>query len=270
MKFKIGTKEFDIDDAVVTQAITEKKDAIELTAEPIFVRTKDEDDRFVENMKKDARKEGAEIAVKKTRETLGLTFEGKTIDNLVAAVIEKTKAESGQSETEAVKKLSDKVKEKDAALTAALSRATQAETSAKELKSSYKIDKALTSFIPANTVLPLEDVTMILRSKLSFKENETGAIEVYDASGNVIKNTQTSDPLPVKDVIENFFRENTHYIKTVDGGNGGSDSTKGGVGGKQSVEEFNKAMSEKGYQINSTEYITELNKAVAAKTIDID
>jgi len=47
-------------------------------------------------------------------------------------------------------------------------------------------------------------------------------------------------------------------------------STKGGAGGKQTVDEFNKSMAEKGHQINSNEYMQELNKAIAAKTVDID
>ena len=268
MKFKVGTKEYEIKDEVITKAITDKSESLELATDAV-VRTQDEDNRFVENMKKEARKEGVEIAVKKTRETLGLTFEGKTIDNLVTAVTDKVKSESGAGETEKVTKLELKVKEKDAALSSALSRATEAENSAKKLKSSFKIDKALDSYIPKNTVLPVDDVKTILRAKLSFVENETGVIEVFDVDGNQIKNTQTSDALPVKDVIENFFRDNTHYIKAVEGGDGGGDSSKGG-NGKRTIEKFNEDMKAKGYAINSDEYSKEMNAAIAAKTLDID
>lgn len=270
MKFKVGTIEVELADEAITAAITNKTQVLDLPMTDVVVRTKVEDDRFVENMKKDARKEGVEIAVKKTRETLGLSFEGKTIDNLVDAVTVKVKAESGEGETEKVTKLQAKVTEKDTALKTALDRATNAETRAKELQSSYKVDKLLDSYIPANTILPVEDVKTILKAKLVFKENETGIVEAFDINGNPIQNTQTRDALPVKDVIENFFRDNTHYMKPVDGGGNGGDSGKGGGTGKQSIDDFNKSMGDKGYQINSSEYTAELNKAIAAKTIDID
>lgn len=268
MKFKVGTHEFDISDEAVTKAITEKSAFIELTTDAV-VRTQDEDNRFVENMKKEARKEGIEIAVKKTRDTMGLSFEGKTIDNLIVAVTDKVKSETGATETDKVTKLEGRVKEKESALQIALQRAEDAENSSKSLKSNYKIDKALDSYIPKNIILPMDDVKTILKSKLKFSENETGAIEVYDTDGNQIKNKQTSDALPVKDVIENFFRDNVHYVKGVEGGGDGGDSSKG-AGGKLTIEKFNENMKDKGYQINSSEYSTEMNKAIADKTLDID
>jgi hypothetical protein len=268
MKFKVGTHEFDVADDLVTKAITDKTGTIEL-AEDAIVRTKVEDDRFVENMKKEARKEGVEIAVKKARETMGLTFEGKTVDNLISAVSDKVKSESGATVDEKVTKLEAKYSEKEAALRSALQRAEDAEGNVKTIKSSFKIDKALDSYIPKNTVLPVDDVKTILRSKLTFSENETGVIEVFDLDGNQIKNKQTSDALPVKDVIENFFRDNTHYVKSVEGGGAGGDSTKGG-NGKLTVEKFNEDMKAKGYEINSAEYSVEMNKAIADKTLDLD
>jgi hypothetical protein len=269
MKFKFGTHEIEIKDELLTAAITEKKGLMEVESD-IVMRTQDEDNRFVENMKKEARKEGLEIAVKKTRDSLGLSFEGKTLDNLITAVTDKAKADSGLGENEKVTKLEAKMKEKDTALQLALTRATDAESSSKTLKSSYKIDKALDSYIPKDTVLPIDDVKTILKSRLKFAENESGVIEAFDFDGNQITNKQTRDALPVKDVIENFFRDNTHYVKQVDGGGDGGDSTKGGKGGKLTIEKFNEDMKAKGYQINSAEYSTEMNKVIADKTLDID
>lgn len=268
MKFKVGTLEFEIKDEVITKAIAENSSSLEL-AKDVVVRTQDDEVKFVENMKKAARVEGVEIAVKKTREAMGLSFEGKTIDNLVSAVTDKTKAESGTSETERVSKLEAKIKEKDSALLAAIAKANEAEGSVKTLKSTYKIDRALDSYIPKNTVLPIEDVKTILRSKLKFAENETGVIEAFDIDGNQITNPQTRDALPVKDVVEDFFRTNTHYMKVVDGGGEGGDSSKGGSG-KMTIEKFNEDMKTKGHQINSSEYDAELNKAIASKVLEVE
>ena len=269
MKFKVGNQEFEVADEEVTKAVTEKKTSIELSADAI-VRTPDEDSKFVENMKKAARTEGIEIAVKKSRETLGLSFEGKTIDNLISAVTDKVKAEAGSSESEKVTRLESKVREKDEALKTALQKATEFETSIKTMKSVYKIDKALDTFIPKDTVLPIDDVKVILKSKLKFSENESGVIEAFNLDGTPIQNPTTRDNLPVKDVIEDFFRTNTHYMKNVDGGGAGGDSTKGGGSGKMTIEKFNEDMIAKGYAPNSREYDAELNKAIVAKTLDIE
>lgn len=268
MKFKVGTQEFEIKDEVLSKSLTDGVQSLELASD-VIVRTQSDEDRFVENMKKDARKEGVEIAVKKQREALGLNFEGKTVENLVSALTDKVKAESSTGETEKVTKLESKIREKDQALTAALQEVSKATESLKTLKSSYKINKALESYIPKDTVLPVEDVKTILQAKLSFRENETGVIEVYDIDGNQIVNQSTRDALPVKDVIEDFFRTNTHYMKNVEGGGAGGDSGKGGSG-KLTIEKFNEEMKAKGYAINTAEYDEELNKAVAAKTIEID
>lgn len=268
MKFKVGTVEFEVADEQVTKAIAEKTAVIELSADA-HVRTPEQEIKFVDNMKKDARVEGLEIAVKKQRESLGLSFEGKTIENLVNAVTEKVKAEAGTSETEKVTKLENKVKEKDQALATAIKKAADAEAGIKTLKSSYTIDKALDQYIPKDTVLPIDDVKTILKSKLKFAENESGVIEAFNIDGTQIVNTATRDALPVKEVIEDFFRTNVHYMKDVNGGGAGVDSTKGGSG-KLTIEKFNEDMKTKGYQINSKEYDAELNKAITDKTIDLD
>lgn len=270
MKFKIGNKEYDIADDVISAAIAEKKSELSLTQDSIVIRTVDEDNRFVENMKKDARKEGIEIAVKKSRETLGLSFDGKTIDNLIDAVTAKAKEDAKTPEVEKVTALEKKLKEKDAALSAALSKSTEAETKIKSLKTQYKVDSVLNTVIPKNVVLPVDDIKLILKSKLRFEETEAGAIEVYDSNGAQIVNPQTRDALPVKDVIENFFRDNAQYVKAVGGGSGAGDSGGGSGGSKMSIEDFNKDMLDKGHAINSPGYAAEMNKAIAAKTLDID
>lgn len=268
MKFKVGTLEFEIKDADITKAIAENTASLDL-APDVIVRTPSDEVKFVENMKKAARIEGIEISVKKQREALGLSFEGKTIENLISAVTDKVKSESGVGESEKITKLEAKVKEKDSALTAALSEVSKATDAVKTLKSSYKVNKALEAYIPKDTILPIDDVKTILSSKLRFIESETGVIEAFDMDGNQITNPQTRDALPVKEVIEDFFRTNTHYMKEIDGGGGGKDSAKGGTG-KMTIEKFNEDMKTKGYQINTSEYDAELNKAIASKTLEIE
>ena len=48
---------------------------------------------------------------------------------------------------------------------------------------------------------------VIIKNKLCF-DVENGVVITKDSSGNVIKNKTTADILPVKDVLENFFKDN--------------------------------------------------------------
>ena len=83
MKVKIGNKIFEV-----------SKEELESNPNEITInfdgnlRTEEEEVTFIENHKKDARKEGLEIAVKQYREEFG--FEGRSIDKLIEAVKSKT------------------------------------------------------------------------------------------------------------------------------------------------------------------------------------
>lgn len=268
MKFKVGTKEFDIDDAKITKAIEDKATEMVL-AEDAIVRTKGEDDAFVQNMKKDARKEGLETAIKAYRDEAGLDFTGKNIASLVTAASAKALEEAKLNPDERVTKIETKLKEKESALTAALKRAEDAETTIKQTKSEYKIDRLVDQFIPKNTLLPVEDIKLILKSKMTFKENEEGVVVAYDANGKEIKVQATQDPMGVKEVVEDFFRTNTQYIKPQGGGRGGKD-TDDDLGGKITIEKFIENCNEEGIVINSKEYDDKLASLVKADSITVE
>lgn len=266
MKFKVGTREFEIPDAEVTAAI-EKKETVMTLVEDVIVRTPEEETKFVENRKKEARKEGLEIAIKNYREANELEFEGKNIEALVGAVVAKNKEESGQEESVVVKNLQKKIELKDKALEIANGKITEVEGSIAKIKADTKIDKALDQFIPDNTLLPKEDIKTILKTKMEFNLDETGNIVVSE--GGVVKTVkETGDNMLPKAAIEDFFRTNNHYMKAPGKGAGGDDS-KQNEDGKLTVEKFNEQMTEKGHVINSPEYTAELNKHIADKTIEI-
>ncbi len=269
MKLKVGNKVFDVADADLQKALEEKATEVVVTTDEVMVRTKEEDDTYVENHKKEARKEGEQIAVKAVRDEMGLTFTGKTVKNLVEAVVAKATSETTD---EKVKDLTTKLEEKNTALKTALTRAETAESTAKQTQTEYKIDKMLDTYLPKNTLLPGEDMKIILKSKFDFKENENGVMEAIDrVTGKVVKNNTTADAYEPKDVIENFFRDNTKYINPNDDGNGGGNSGGGaGVGGKLTIEKFNEKMVAAGIAVNSEEYDTALDKEIAAKTIDLE
>jgi hypothetical protein len=269
MKFKVGTKEYEIKDDVL-KASLEKGEAVTTLVEDAIVRTKAEDDTFVENQKKEARKEGVEIAIKKTKEELGLTYEGKkSIKELAEAAAAKAVEDAKLSPDAAVAAVTEKLKAKEDALKLATTRAENAEKTLKTTQRDYKIDNLLNQYLPKDLLLPVEDTKLLLRSKLGFEETEEGTISVRDLAKNeIIKKTETGDALPVKDAIEDFFKTNTQYIKVDKGGRGGEDSFTGDE--KLSISKFNEKMKEQGFAINSTEYTTKLEALTKEGKIDID
>lgn len=268
MKFKIGTKEYEIEDSKITEAITAGTSVLELATDAI-VRTATEDAAFVENMKKEARNEGLEIAIKTYRQDNNLDFQGKNIKALVEAVSKKALADAGVEEPEQVKKLTQDLKEKSEALKNALTKAEQAENGLVSFKSQLKLDKVLDSFIPENTLIPIEDMRTLLKTKINLKEEADGSIVVTDAiTGLVIKNATTADPEAPKAVIENFFRDNAHYVKSVEGGRGGKDSSS--ANGKITIEQFMEEAKSEGLTMNSPEYNQKLESLTKAGKIELE
>lgn len=230
------------------------------------LRTTEDDASFVENHKKDARKEGLEIAVKQYRDEFG--FEGRTIDKLIEGVKAKTLSDAKIEPTEKLKLMQTKLNEKETALQNALSKVGEKEKEFNTYKNQSKIDRTLDGLIPEKTILPREDMKMILKSKLRFDTDENGNVTVLDDMGNVIKDVATANPKNAKDVIENFFKENQNYLSPIEGGAGGGDSSSAGQ--KISMEDFIDSQREKGNAPNSPGFNEALQPLVKEGLINMN
>lgn len=263
MKIKIGNKIFE-----VTKEQLDGNPEELVLGEELIIRSAEEETSFIENHKKDARKEGIEIAVKKARETFGLEFQGKTVENLLEHYKSKVLADAQIEPTEQLKKVNATLAEKEAALNRALERASGLESEFKSFKQQSDIDRDIDALLPEGIILPKDDMKALLKMKIKFDKDENGRTVVLDAAGNIVKSSTTADAVPVKDILDSFFRDNPSYMKGVNGGNGGKDSTLGG-GAKITVEEFTKQMAEKGVAFNSEPYTAELTKLVEANLIEL-
>lgn len=261
MKIKIGNKVFEVS----KKELEGNPEEITLEFDGIL-RTKDEETTFVENHKKDARKEGIEIAVKKHREEFG--FEGRSLDKLIDAVKTKTLEEAKIEPTEQLKKVNQTLQEKEAALNNALNKVGQIETDFNSYKNQTVLNRKLESFIPDNTILPKEDMKLILKTKLNFDIDENGNMIALDNAGNVIKDKTTANPIEAKEVVSGFFKDNQNYLKAVTGGNGGSDS--GNSSGKKSIDDFIEEQKEAGNSPNSPGFNEALKTQMAAGLVDVD
>src|SRR6056297_920606 len=93
MKLVIGGKTVEVDNETLSKAIEENKEEVEVNAENLSIRSKEEEETFINNLKKETVKTALEMEVKKYRNDLGLEFEGKNMDNLVEALKEKHREE---------------------------------------------------------------------------------------------------------------------------------------------------------------------------------
>ena len=261
MKVKIGNKTFEV-----------SKEVMESNPEEIVIdfdgtlRSQDEDSVFIENHKKEARKEGVQIAVKEYRDEFG--FQGRSIDKLIEAVKSKTLEDAKIEPEEKLKKIQTTLEEKENALQNALNKVSEKENEFKTYKNQNLLDKKLNSYIPENTILPKEDIKVILKNRLSFDVDEDGNILALDSQGNIIKDKTTANPKDAKDVVSSFFQDNQSYLKPIEGGSGAGDSGKAGK--KKTIDDFIKEQGEKGISPNSAEFQENLAPLLKDGLIDVD
>lgn len=259
MKIKIGNKTFEVS----KEELEKNPDEIQLDFDGT-IRTQEEDTSFIENHKNDARTEGIEIAVKKYRDKYD--FQGRSLENLLEAVEKKTIEDAKIEPNEKIKTLQSKLSDKEEALKNALETVKSKDQEFVSFRNQTKLNNELSSLIPENTLLPKDDVQLILKNKLKLDFDENGNVIALDDQGNVMKDKTTANNLSLKQVTETFFKENQHYLKPVQGGSGGGDT--GGNGGKLSLEEFMDKQREQGIVLNSDEFNKNLQDAIESKTVE--
>ena len=230
-----------------------------------ILRTSEEEGSFIENHKKDARKEGLEIAVKQYREEF--EFEGRTIDKLIEGVKTKTLADAKIEPTEKLKLMQTTLDEKETALQNALTKVGEKDAEFTSYKNQYSLNTEMLKNLPENLANSNEDMLLILNSKRNYAYDENNNPVVIGADGNILKNTTTASPISVKEDMESFFKDNQNYLKPNSGGAGGSDSKSAGA--KMSMDDFIAAQDAKGNRPNSPEFTAELKPLVESGAIDI-
>jgi hypothetical protein len=256
-KIKIGAREFEVSDEVISKAQEEKK-PIEISIEGDFiVREKTEEESFVANLKNEAKTAGLEIAIKETRNALGLDFQGKTMENLIKAVQDKAIEDAKIEPEEKVKNLMKDVETLKGTIQTLTTEKTTLEGSFKTFKQESTVNSTLQTLIPDNILLPKEDMLLIVKNKLGFELDESNRLLVKK-NGEVLKNQTTLDPIAPQEAIKSFFDDNPQYLKQGDGGRGGDDSGSGG--GKTTVEKFMEQKAKEGVSHTDPKFIAELEE----------
>lgn len=275
MKININGKSIEVSDAELAKALEEKKESFELKADGLTIRTTEEDDLFAKNKEKEGVSIGAEIGRKELIKGLGIESDGahksdKTaidaIKTVMSGSVAKALEDAKIEPNEKIRSLETDMELLRGNLTKAEQKALESENQFHSFKQGIEIDNELVSLMPDNTLLPKKDMLMLFKSKQKIEKSESGQTIGLGLDGQPLKDTSTLQPLPIKSVVENFFSENSQYLKGAEGGAGGGDS--GSSGSKKSWEKFEAEQKEKGHQLNSPEYIADMQSEITAGNLE--
>lgn len=146
-----------------------------------------------------------EMAIKEARNSLGLEFEGKTIENLAKAAIEKGKQEAGIKPSEALKEKDSIIEKLQKTIQDVESDyKTKLESKENEL-SQIRTNQNIYSLIPDNldTNLSKKDLAILFKNDVQIVEQDGKLL--YKQNGEVLRDTKTQNPLSGENVINNWL-----------------------------------------------------------------
>ncbi len=198
---RIGLKSDELETAIKAEGEVD----ISIDAE-ITVLDKTELQTLKNNEYNNGKANGVEMAVKTTKEKLGLDFTGKTVDGLVEAASKKALADAKLEPNEQVKELQTKLQ---TVQTTATEYETKLQAKENEL-SSLHINFELGSHIPSlgdnGPSLGNQEIIGLMKSNgYEFKKNDKGVLVATKAGVEVVD--KLSNAVPLKDVITGFMTE---------------------------------------------------------------
>jgi len=215
----------------------------------------------IANIRKESATVAIESAVKEQRSILGLDFQGKTFENLISAIKEKTESESKIEPEEKYKTLKSefdgllsKLNEKDSEFNLFKSQIEKTNL-INEIKGEF------TKYIPDNTLVSKSTIFTEAKEKGFSFEKEEGVVVIKDSNGNILKDDNYS-PISVKDWVSNF---STPYLPKVEGGKGANDDLGESKAG--SFEAFMKESERQGW--NASRQNQEMAKRISNGTLKI-
>lgn len=225
------------------------------------IRSNEDQETFLNNIKTEQKTAGVEIAVKEMRNKLEYNFEGKTIENLLTAHGEKVLKDAGTEPDKKIEELNidlSKLRGNNTNLQDQLDEMVK-NTSLKD--NQRKVDGNILSNIGDNLTLSKEQVMTLFKSEHQVVE-EDGKF-VVKKGGETMKD-DNREPLNLKTILESFT---TDFVKTAEGGSGGGDTTDGGKAG--SLEAFTKRQIDLGNNVGSEKFNIAMNKELADGTLKI-
>ena len=276
MKLNINNTIIEIADEDLQKAITDKVDYIH-KADELVIKSKTDFDSYTDNIKSESIKAGSEIGRKELFKSLELDIEGTGTHTDATKSADFLRKWSKESIDTAIKDAGiepdKKLKEALADIEALRAKGTDYEANLKAandkhtnyIKDQNKVNK-LRGLIPQNSLLPVDDMVMLLGNKLKIDSDENGVFFGIGEDGQPIKD-ENRNLKTVDSLVTSFFDNNTQYLNGSSGGAGGGDSG-GNRGGKQSMADFIESQSKLGIKQGSTEFNEAMYKASDAGTLE--
>lgn len=259
-----------LDKGVLSAAIA-NEEGVDVSVEGLVVRSSADNELREATIKKEGQTIGAEIGRKEVFKSMGLDIEGtgahKTVEKSVEFLNNHITSKVDELGKEPDKRIIELNKDLEI-MKGNYETSKQANESLSSkilnLENTTVKNTAIGSVIPnaENLIIPQKAFTTLFNSENPSDVRE-GKVVYLDASGDVRKNTESLQPLTSGEVMEEF---KPAYLKAAGGGGGGGHQVPKGTG---TIEAFEKEMSEKGVNVGSEEFNTELNKRVENKTINI-
>jgi|TARA_Y100000310_G_C20682639_1_gene816898 hypothetical protein len=216
-----------------------------------------------DNLKEENKTAGIEIAVKGARTDLGLDFEGKTIDNLLAAYKSKILADAKIEPDGKISELeSDKLKLQELNKEYVSKYDSLVAESLKK-DGQRSIDENILSKLSDKLTLSKADAMLLFKAR--YEVVEEGGKIIVKQGGETMKDNTTLEPLSLETIIDSFTEP---YTKKPEGGAGGGDTTDPGKSG--TLEAFNKEMESRGdHALGSENYMTEMNVRISNGSLKV-
>lgn len=254
-------------EGALAEAISkEEETGVELPE--LVIRTTEQETQFKNNLKAEHEKVGREIAVKVAKDKLGLSFEGKSMDDLLSAHEAKIVSETNANPDERVADLQSKIDtlndEKKQLQTNLQTKITEYDN----LKTDFDIkekkrsnDNLILSHLSEDG-LPKEDKLILFNSKYQIEALENGKIG-FKQNGRELKDEQLNW-LTAEKVVKEF---DSSYVKRSSGGAGGGDDM--GNHKEGTFEAFIKEMKSKNIGEGTPDFNTEMQKRINDGTLTI-
>jgi hypothetical protein len=269
IQLNIGGVSVEVDSEVVSKGIEAGK--IEVAADNIVVYPKEQFEAFKNTLATDEYKKGkvagVEMSIKEAREKHGLTFEGKTIDNLLEAMQAKAIADAKVEPNTKIQALEADLKKIQTNYLTLETEHNSFKQAVEGEKVRFKKDNTILSKIDPSKLIVSPDIAILALKNKGFDIDsaEDGSF-VPVLNGAVLKDQRTLQPLSIDTVINDTLAS-LNLFKQATGGAGGKDEPGGA--GATSYEAFAKRMADNNIQSGSMEFNEKMNAEIKAGTLKI-
>lgn len=243
---------------------SEESVLVELNNERVVYDSKEDFDTYINNVKKEASTASLEIAIKQARNDLGLDFQGKTMDNLLNAVKERTLEEAKIEPNKKIEELNNDLNSLRQQLQSKDEEFNQLQSNFKLERQEREINNRILNALPKEgTAIGQDDLLTLFKSQHNVELGEDGNV-IVKKNGEVLKDKLMS-PMGLEDVITNFT---TPYIKKPEGGRGRTDEAGKPKAG--TLDAFTSEMKDKGIEANTQEFNRIMAERMQEGTLSIE